>query len=123
MNRGQGPHHVEDVGQLAGKLGRVGGDRLVGFLQQRGQQGLAVALLVQDPGDGVRPVRQDDLGDPVADKSLIRNAHRPEFTGARAARMNKAGGPQSGFSRILIAWCTGSGPASPRPEGSSLPPY
>jgi len=34
----------------------------------------------------VRPVRLDDLGDPVADKCLVGNAHRPEFTGARAAR-------------------------------------
>jgi predicted deacylase len=85
---GQGPHHVKDVGQLAGKLGRAGRDRLVGLFQQLSQQGLAVVLLVQDPGDGVRPVRLDDLRDPVADKFLVGNTHRPEFTGGRASRGN-----------------------------------
>ena len=79
----------KDVGQLAGKLGRPGRDRLVGLFQQLGQQGLAVALLVQDPGDRMRAVRLDDLGDPVADRLLVGNAHGPDFTGARAARGNR----------------------------------
>jgi hypothetical protein len=83
----QSTDHLQDVGELAGKVFSGSFLCLAGLFSELGQERHPVARIIQDSRDRVMSVRLDDLGEPVTDQLVVADWHAQERSAVSCTRL------------------------------------